>query len=158
MPVEGAVHSIKSGTTAILSVSSLSDLSGKSKLRSDRPSCSPLRPFRSNGLASVPRIEFRPSSVSARKGLYGRRALSEEIGRDLLAVDVVGYSRLMEADEAGTLARLKCLHSELLDPKTEQYGGRIFEITGDGALAKFGIAIDAVQLDVAFLFSAAITR
>ena len=63
----------------------------------------------------------------------------------ILAADVVGYSRLMEQDEAGTLARLKILRSELFDPKTKQYGGRIFKNTGDGALAEFGSAVDAVQ-------------
>ena len=63
----------------------------------------------------------------------------------ILAADVVGYSRMMEADEAGTLARLKTLRSELFDPKTEQFDGRIFKNTGDGALAEFGSAVDAVQ-------------
>ncbi len=66
----------------------------------------------------------------------------------ILAADVVDYSRMMEADEAGTLARLKALRSELLDPKTERFGGRIFKYTGDGALAEFGSAVDAVQCAV----------
>jgi adenylate cyclase len=63
----------------------------------------------------------------------------------ILAVDVVGYSRMMDADEAGTLARLKDLRSELIDPMTGQFGGRVFKNTGDGALAEFGSAVDAVQ-------------
>ena len=66
----------------------------------------------------------------------------------ILVADVVGYSRMMEADEAGTLARLKTVRSELFDPKTEQFGGRIFKNTGDGALAEFGSAVDAVQCAV----------
>ncbi|MCH7635221.1 MAG: adenylate/guanylate cyclase domain-containing protein [Proteobacteria bacterium] len=66
----------------------------------------------------------------------------------ILVADVVGYSRMMEADEAGTLARLKTVRSELFDPKTEQFGGRIFKDTGDGALAEFGSAVDAVQCAV----------
>jgi TolB-like protein len=66
----------------------------------------------------------------------------------ILAADVVGYSRMMEADEAGTLARLKALRAELFDPKTEQFGGRIFKNTGDGALAEFRSAVDAVQCAV----------
>jgi adenylate cyclase len=66
----------------------------------------------------------------------------------ILAADVVGYSRMMEADEAGTLARLKALRAELFDPKTEQFGGRVFKNTGDGALAEFGSAVDAVQCAV----------
>jgi adenylate cyclase len=66
----------------------------------------------------------------------------------ILAVDVVGYSRLMDTDEAGTLARLKTLRSEIFDPKTAEFGGRIFKNTGDGALAEFGSSVDAVQCAV----------
>ena len=62
----------------------------------------------------------------------------------ILAVDVVGSSRLMEEDEAGTLAALKTLRREVFDPKTEQFGGHIFKNTGDGALAEFASAVDAV--------------
>ena len=63
----------------------------------------------------------------------------------ILATDVVGYSRLMEADEAGTLDRLKALRRELFEPKTKQYRGRIFKTTGDGALVEFRSAVDAVN-------------
>jgi adenylate cyclase len=63
----------------------------------------------------------------------------------ILAADVVGYSRLMEQDETGTLARLKALRAELFDPGTAKYDGRIFKNTGDGALAEFSSAVDAVQ-------------
>ncbi len=66
----------------------------------------------------------------------------------ILAADVVGYSRLMEQDETGTLARLGSLRSEVFDPRTRQFDGRIFKNTGDGALAEFGSAIDAVQCAV----------
>ncbi len=52
----------------------------------------------------------------------------------ILAADVVGYSRLMRADEAGTLAQLKTLRKELLDPKIAEYGGRVVKTTGDGTL------------------------
>ncbi len=48
----------------------------------------------------------------------------------ILAADVVGYSRLMEQDETGTLARLKSLRSEVFDPRTKQFDGRIFKTTG----------------------------
>ena len=44
----------------------------------------------------------------------------------ILAADVVGYSRLMEADEEGTLARMKILRNDVIDPKISDYGGRIF--------------------------------
>ncbi len=66
----------------------------------------------------------------------------------ILAADVVGYSRLMRADEAGTLARLKALRRELLDPKIAEYGGRVVKTTGDGILIEFPSAVDAVQLAV----------
>ncbi len=63
----------------------------------------------------------------------------------ILAADVVGYSRLMEADEAGTRAHLRSLHSELIDPRIAADGGRIVKTTGDGILVEFGSAVDAVQ-------------
>ncbi len=63
----------------------------------------------------------------------------------ILAADVVGYSRLMEQDEGGTLTRLKALRRELFDPKTKEYSGRIFKTTGDGALVEFKSAVDAVN-------------
>ena len=67
----------------------------------------------------------------------------------ILAADVVGYSRLMGADEAGTLARLMALRRELFEPATKEFGGRIFKTTGDGALAEFPSARDAVNCAVA---------
>ncbi len=63
----------------------------------------------------------------------------------ILAADVVGYSRMMEADETGTLAALKTLRRDFFVPKTKQYGGRIFKTTGDGALVEFTSAADAVN-------------
>ena len=63
----------------------------------------------------------------------------------ILAADVVGYSRLMEADEEGTLARMKKLRADVIDPKIAEYGGRIFKTTGDGILAEFPSAVDAVR-------------
>ena len=63
----------------------------------------------------------------------------------ILTVDTVGYSRMMAADEAGTLAKLKTLRAEIFDPLTKKLGGRIFKNTGDGALAEFSSAVDAVQ-------------
>jgi TolB-like protein len=63
----------------------------------------------------------------------------------ILAADVVGYSRLMESDEAGTLARLQMLRAELLEPKTKEYGGRIVKTMGDGVLIEFPSAVAAVE-------------
>ena len=62
----------------------------------------------------------------------------------ILATDVVGYSRLMEADEADTLARLKSTRENLIDPKIAAYNGRIVKLMGDGALVEFPSVVDAV--------------
>jgi adenylate cyclase len=63
----------------------------------------------------------------------------------ILAADIAGYSRLMGADEEGTLARLKVLRSELIDPKNKQHRGRIVKTTGDGILIEFLSVVDAVR-------------
>ena len=68
----------------------------------------------------------------------------------VLAADVVGYSRLMGADEDGTLARLKEHRSELIDPKIAEHRGRIVKTTGDGMLVEFASAVDAVRCAVEF--------
>ena len=62
----------------------------------------------------------------------------------ILAADVVGFARMMDADEAGTLAGLKTLRGEVLEVLTGKFGGRIFKSTGDGVLAEFPSATDAV--------------
>ena len=62
----------------------------------------------------------------------------------ILAADVVGYSRLMEADEAGTHARLKALRKALIEPAIARHKGRIVKLTGDGALVEFPSAVGAV--------------
>lgn len=63
----------------------------------------------------------------------------------IFAADVVGFSRLMGQDEAGTLARLKSLRRELVQPKISEHGGRIVKLMGDGLLAEFPSVVDAVQ-------------
>src|ERR1700682_2101658 len=67
----------------------------------------------------------------------------------ILAADVAGYSRLMGADEEGTLERLKALRRELLDPKIAEHHGRIVKTTGDGVLVEFASVVDAVRCAVA---------
>ena len=62
----------------------------------------------------------------------------------VLAADVVGYSRLMGIDEAGTLSRLKALRRDLIDPTIATHSGRIVKLMGDGMLVEFGSAVDAV--------------
>src|SRR5215472_17552508 len=66
----------------------------------------------------------------------------------ILAADVAGYSRLMGADEEGTLERLKALRRELLDPKIAEHHGSIVKTTGDGLLIEFGSVVDAVRCAV----------
>jgi class 3 adenylate cyclase/serine/threonine protein kinase len=62
----------------------------------------------------------------------------------ILSADVVGYSRLMGVDEAGTLSRLKALRRSLIEPTIATYSGRIVKLMGDGALVEFASAVDAV--------------
>src|SRR5229473_266710 len=67
----------------------------------------------------------------------------------ILAADVAGYSRLMGADEVGTLATLKSHRREVVDPQIAAHNGRIVKTTGDGMLVEFASAVDAVTCAVA---------
>jgi TolB-like protein/class 3 adenylate cyclase len=66
----------------------------------------------------------------------------------ILAADVVGYSRLVGVDEEGTLARLRMLRREVVDPMIKEHRGRIVRITGDGILVEFASVVDAVRCAV----------
>ncbi len=66
----------------------------------------------------------------------------------ILAADMMGYSRLMAADEAGTFARQKAQRKELIDPKIREYGGRVVKSTGDGVLVEFPSVVDALRCAV----------
>jgi len=68
----------------------------------------------------------------------------------VLAADVVGYSRLMEVDEAGTLARLKTVRMELIDPAIANCKGRLIKTTGDGMLVEFQSVTEALRCAVDF--------
>ena len=63
----------------------------------------------------------------------------------ILAADVVGYSRLMAADEAGTHARLTALRKDFLEPKIAEHRGRVVRLMGDGVLVEFASVVDAVE-------------
>src|SRR6202007_3324227 len=63
----------------------------------------------------------------------------------ILAADVVGYSRLASADEDRTLARLRALRGDFIDPAIEAYHGRVVKQTGDGILLEFRSVVDAVR-------------
>jgi len=66
----------------------------------------------------------------------------------VVAMDVVGYSRLMEVDESGTLQRLKEVFGDVVNPAIAGHGGRIVKLMGDGALADFSSVVDALQCAV----------
>ena len=63
----------------------------------------------------------------------------------ILVADVVGYSRLMGADEAGTLAALKKFRETIFDPAVAAHNGRIVKLIGDGTIVEFGSVVDAVN-------------
>jgi adenylate cyclase len=67
----------------------------------------------------------------------------------ILAADVVGYSRLMTADEAGTHARLKALRQDFIEPKITEHHGRVAKLMGDGALVEFARTWCARRLSTA---------
>ena len=66
----------------------------------------------------------------------------------ILAGDVAGYSRLMGADEVGTLSALKAHRAEAIDPRLARFNGRVVKTTGDGILVEFPSVVDAVQCAV----------
>ena len=63
----------------------------------------------------------------------------------ILAADVASYSRLMGADESGTLQALKAIRAELIDPTIAAHSGRLVKTTGDGLLVEFSSVIDALR-------------
>ena len=78
----------------------------------------------------------------------GRATFMERKLAAILAADVVGYSRLMEQDEAGTFERLKAHRLELVEPEIKEHHGCVFKLMGDGILAEFGSVVDAVECAV----------
>lgn len=68
----------------------------------------------------------------------------------IVALDVVGYSRLMERDEGGTLATLTEHRTERLEPTLARHGGRLIKLVGDGALVEFGSVVDALNAAIEF--------
>ncbi len=66
----------------------------------------------------------------------------------IVAADVVGYSRLIRADEEGTITALKALRADLIEPKIAEHHGRIVKLMGDGMLAEFPSVVDAVRAAV----------
>lgn len=73
----------------------------------------------------------------------------------ILAADVVGYSSLMAADEAGTLSALKTHRADVFDPLIARHGGRVVKLMGDGVLVEFGSIVNAVQAAIAIQMASA---
>ena len=92
-------------------------------------------------VAPVTRAE--PSAPKGRE--LAKRARLERRLAAILAADVVGYSRLIGADEEGTIERLKALRTELIDLKIAEHRGRVVKRTGDGLLAEFASVVDALR-------------
>src|SRR6185436_15970876 len=84
----------------------------------------------------------------ALKGIF-RVAREQRRLAAIMSADVVGYSRLMGQSESVTLARLKAVRANLVDPTIAEHDGRIVKTTGDGLLIEFASAVDAVQCGVA---------
>ena len=66
----------------------------------------------------------------------------------ILAADVAGYSRLIRADEEGTIAALKALQTDLVEPKIAEHHGRVVTLMGGGLLVEFARVVDAVRAAV----------
>ncbi len=66
----------------------------------------------------------------------------------IMSADVVGYSRLMASDDAGTFAQLKSHRRELIEPKASEHHGRLVKLTGDGTLMEFASVVDAITFAV----------
>ena len=95
-------------------------------------------------LSAVTRVEHTPSVPTVGRFAHEHMSATRRLTA-ILAADIAGYSRLMEADEEGTLARLKAHRRELIDPKIAERRGRIVKTTGDGMLVEFASVLDAVR-------------
>src|SRR6266576_4033168 len=88
----------------------------------------------------APRVaQFGPATCCGRGDMTATRRLAA-----ILAADVAGYSRLIGADEEGTLNRLKAIRAEVIGPNITEHRGRIVKTTGDGLLVEFASIVDAL--------------
>jgi class 3 adenylate cyclase len=88
------------------------------------------------------RVDWSAKLLEPVRGVMTRKLAA------IVAADVVGYSRLMGADEAKTLTSLKTHRGELIDPKIAEHQGRIVKTTGDGILIEFASVVEAVLFAV----------
>src|SRR6516164_2474924 len=110
----------------------------------------PLAPPPAEAQSAIVDTNCRPGLPRAgtREGSLGAERVERRLAA-ILAADVAGYSRLMERDEASTLARLRTLRHDMIDPKIAAHKGRIVKTTGDGILAEFPSVVEAVACAVA---------
>src|SRR5690349_19107492 len=99
-------------------------------------------------------VHFESSACGAARGVDFRRWTWHESAMQrkltaILSADVVGYSGMMETDEAGTLERLKRNRSSVFDPAVATHEGRQFKLLGDGALVEFASVVAAVNCALA---------
>src|SRR5450755_3487122 len=102
-------------------------------------------------VVTLARVESAVIHLDAGSSYEGITVTRQRVERRLsavLAADVAGYSRLMGADEEGTLARLKAIRKTLVDPTIAVHRGRIVKTTGDGVLVEFASAVDAARCSV----------
>src|SRR6476620_10878508 len=133
-------------------------------MRASRPRAPSPPPSSASGCRSARSSRKRISrSDTARDCRSGQALLRSEAGGGdspltreqrrlaaIVAADVVGYSRLMGHDESGTLARLREHRKQRFEPSLASHGGRLVKLTGDGALAEFGSAVDALGAAIEF--------
>ena len=115
----------------------------------------PWSPTEADHLGGIPhRCLVEPALLrSARPSAVGRPLTGERVVRRLaaiLAADVVGYSRLMGRDENGTLRACGSIAKQRFEPILARHGGRLVKLMGDGALAEFPSAVDALSAAISF--------
>jgi hypothetical protein len=97
-------------------------------------------------LASL--VRQTPPPWAPRNGVFRMGETNRRLA-GILAADVVGYSAKVGADEPGTLARVRALRTDLIEPLAGAHGGRLFKTTGDGFLLEFASAVQALRCAIA---------
>src|SRR4051812_29317270 len=106
--------------------------------------------IRATGLSSIPRM--LPPSTEGRSGMRDGRDRTQRRLAAILFADVAGYSRMVAEDEAGTLASLRVLRRQVIEPRILAHGGRLFASLGDGFIAEFASAVEAGSFAVRGIF------
>ena len=102
-----------------------------------------IQTLRGRGFRFVGSVSVSENGDTALSGATGSDSMQRRLAA-ILAADVVGYSRLLSEDEAATLSALKAHINELIEPKVAEHHGRIVKLMGDGVLAEFPSAVEAV--------------